>query len=117
MTIGDAKIVLLPGESFVSTVYGSYIPKELSTTGEGPEINPEPLCEICNDPNLIAYGNTNDMTGYVVPPNDFILNKTQPFLNGTKDKNGLNHYHETNSMGINSQKAIADNFRDMVSRF
>ncbi|MBR4451466.1 MAG: hypothetical protein IKS39_06505 [Clostridia bacterium] len=117
MTIGDTKIVLLPGESFVSTVYGSYIPKELSTTGEDPEINPEPLCEICNDPNLIAYGNTNDMTGYVVPPNDFILNKTQPFLNGTKDKNGLNHYHETNSMGINSQKAIADNFRDMVSRF
>ncbi len=117
MTIGDTKIVFLPGESFVSTVFGSYIPKELSTTGEGPEINPEPLCEICGDPYLVAYGNTNDMTGYVVPPNDFILNKTQPFLNGAKDKNGLNHYHETNSMGINSQKAIADNFRDMVSRF
>ena len=117
MTIGDRKFVFLPGESFVSTVYGSYIPKELSTTGEGPEINPEPLCEICGDPGIIAYGNTNDMTGYVVPPNDFILNKTQPFLNGVKDKNGLNHYHETNSMGINSQKAIADNFRDMVSRF
>ena len=117
MTIGGQKIILLPGESFVSTVYGSYIPKELSTTGEGPEINPSPLCEICSDKDVIVFGNTNDMTGYVVPPNDFILNKTQPFLNGTKDKNGLNHYHETNSMGYHSQQAIADAFADMVARF
>lgn len=117
MTIGSQKIILLPGESFVSTVYGSYIPKELSTTGEGPEINPAPLCEICSDKDVIVFGNTNDMTGYVVPPNDFILNKTQPFLNGTKDKNGLNHYHETNSMGYHSQQAIADAFEDMVARF
>ncbi len=65
----------------------------------------------------MVFGNSNDMTGYVVPPNDFILNPTQPFLNGVKDKNGLNHYHETNSMGINSQKAIADIFEKTVRRF
>jgi len=117
MTIGNKKIVVLPGESFVSTVYGSYIPEEKSTTGKGPEINPKPLCEICGDGDLVVFGNSNDMTGYVVPPNDFILNPTQPFLNGVKDKNGLNHYHETNSMGINSQKVIADTFEKTVSRF
>ena len=114
MTIGDQKILLLPGENFASTVYGSYTSKEESTVDKGPEINPAPLCEICGDNNLIVFGVSNDMTGYVVPPNDFLLNKTQPFLNGTKDKNGLNHYHETNSMGYYSQQVIADNFSRMV---
>lgn len=114
MTIGSQKLVTLPGESFVSTVYGSYMDADTAPTGKGGEINPEPLCEICGDSSIIAVGNTNDMTGYVVPPNDFILNPTQPFLNGVKDKNGLNHYHETNSMGIHSQQVIADTFRELV---
>ena len=34
-----------------------------------------------------------------------------------KDKNGLNHYHETNSMGIGAQKTIADAFEKVVARF
>ena len=66
---------------------------------------------------MVVFGVSNDMTGYVVPPNDFILNPTQPYLNGYKDKFDLNHYHETNSMGIGAQKSIADAFADMVSRF
>ena len=114
--IGSRKFVILPGESFVSTVYGSYMDADTAPTGKGADANPEPLCEICGDSEIIAVGNTNDMTGYVVPPNDFLLNPTQPFLNGVKDKNGLNHYHETNSMGINTQKAIADTFREVVKR-
>lgn len=117
MTFGSQKVLMLPGESFVSTVYGSYIPLEKSTVDKSPDINPMPLCEICKDSDIIVFGNSNDMTGYVVPPNDFLLNKTQPFLNGTKDKNGLNHYHETNSMGYDSQKVIADAFADVVERF
>lgn len=117
MSIGGKKVLLLPGESFVSTVYGGYMSAEVSPTGKGPEINPVPLAEIAGDSNMIVFGVSNDMTGYVVPPNDFILNPTQPYLNGYKDKNDLNHYHETNSMGINSQKVIADAFADMVSRF
>lgn len=117
MTIGNQKIVIVPGESFVSTVYGSYNTLEQSSVDKGPEINPRPLCEICNDSEMILFGNSNDMTGYVVPPNDFLLNPTQPFLNGTKDKNGMNHYHETNSMGYDSAKTIADCFTDVVSRF
>ena len=117
MTIGGKKMLFLPGENFVSTVYGPYADAETSTTGEGPEINPAPLAEICGDKDLIVYGVSNDMTGYVVPPNDFVLNKTQPFLNGTHDRFDDNHYHETNSMGINSQKVIADTFADVVKRF
>lgn len=117
MTIGTQKYLLLPGENFISTVYGGYMDAEHSTTGLGAEINPTPLAEIAGDPELIAVGVTNDMTGYVVPPNDFVLNPTQPYLNGTKDRFGDNHYHETNSMGPDTQKYIADTFKMMVENF
>ena len=117
MSIGGKNILLLPGESFVSTVYGGYKSAETSPTGEGGEINPTPLAEIAGAPDMIVFGVSNDMTGYVVPPNDFILHPTQPYLNGYRDKFDLNHYHETNSMGIGTQKVIADTFADVVSRF
>lgn len=117
LTIGSQKFVLLPGENFVTTVYGGYLDAEHSTTGKGPEINPTPLAEIAGDPEIIAVGVTNDMTGYVVPPNDFVLNPTQPYLNGTKDRFGDNHYHETNSMGPDTQKVIADTFAKVVKNF
>lgn len=116
MRIGDQKILLLPGENFISTVYGSYMPADVAPTGKGPEINPTPLAEIAGDKSMIVFGVSNDMTGYVVPPNDFILNPTQPYLNGTKDKNGLNHYHETNSMGFGTQQTIADTFAEVAPR-
>lgn len=117
MTFGDQKILLLPGENFVTTVFGGYDSAEESTTGKGPEINPTPLAEIAGDRGIIVFGITNDMTGYVVPPNDFVLNPTQPYLNGFKDRFGNNHYHETNSMGYGTQKTIADTFKSVCEHF
>ena len=117
LTLGTQKFLTLPGENFVTTVYGGYTDAEHAPTGMGPEIDPAPLCEICGDPDLIAVGVTNDMTGYVVPPNDFVLNPTQPYLNGTHDRFDENHYHETNSMGPNTQRVIAETFAGMVKRF
>ncbi len=117
LTLGSQKFLTLPGENFVNTVYGGYTDAEHSATGMGPEVNPAPLCEICGDPDLIAVGVTNDMTGYVVPPNDFVLHPTQPYLNSTRDRFGDNHYHETNSMGPEAQGVIAGTFAGMVERF
>ena len=117
LALGKQKILFLPGEQFVSTVYGGYTEADISPTGKGPEINPAPLCEIAGDPDLIVYGNTNDMAGYVVPPNDFVLHPTQPYLNSTHDRFGDNHYHETNSMGPGTQKTIADALKQTVEDF
>lgn len=117
MTFGGQKILLLPGESFVSTVYGGYKTAETSPTEKGGEINPTPLADIAGDHEMIVFGVSNDMSGYVVPPNDFILNPTQPYLNGYRDKFDLNHYHETNSMGILAQETIADAFASVVENF
>lgn len=116
MTLGDQKILLLPGENFVQTVYGGYCSAEESSTGLGADVNPPALADIAGDHNMITFGITNDMTGYVVPISDFVLNPTQPYLNGYKDRFGKNHYHETNSMGIGTQKVIADAFAAVVAR-
>ena len=117
MTIGSQKILLLPGENFVSTVYGGYMPEEKSTTGLTPDVNAEPLADIAGDHEMIAFGVTNDMTGYCVPKNDFVLHPTQPYLNSTRDRFDENHYHETNSMGPETHKVIADTFRTVVKNF
>ena len=116
MQIGGEKILTLPGENFVSTVYGPYNDKETSSNALDPVINPPTLAEICGDEGLTVFGVTNDMTGYVVPMNDWVLNPTQPYLNGTHDRFDENHYHETNSMGPNTQAVIAETFAGMVKR-
>ena len=117
MTIGSQKILMLPGENFVSTVYGGYTDKENSTTGMGPEVNAKPLADIAGDHEIITFGVTNDMTGYCLPLNDFVLHPTQPYLNSTRDHFDENHYHETNSMGPNTHKIIAEAFEKTVKNF
>lgn len=115
--LGQQKILFLPGENFPETVYGGYDSAEDSATGKGPEINPKPLVEIAKDENLLVFGVTNDMTGYVVTPNDFILHPTQAYLSNGRDRFDRSHYHETNSLGYLTQQTIADVFEDIVSRF
>ena len=114
--LGEQKILLLPGESFPETVYGGYASAEDSATGKSPDINPTPLVEIAGDENLLVFGVTNDMTGYVVAPNDFILHKTQAYLSNGSDRFDRSHYHETNSLGYLSAQTIADVFESVVKR-
>lgn len=116
MKFGEKEMLLLPGEMFPSTVYGGYDEAEESSTGLGPEANPPALADVANDPDLLVFGITNDMTGYVVPPNDFVLNPTQPYLNKAKDRFDRGHYHETNSMGEQAQAVIEEQFADIISR-
>jgi hypothetical protein len=117
MTVGGQKLLLLPGENFMPTVYGEYLSAEESGTGKGPEINPAPLADIAGDKSIIVFGVSNDMTGYVVPPNDFVLHPTQPYLNTTSDRLGNRHYHETNALDANAQKTLADTFAQVVKNF
>ena len=114
--LGEQQILLLPGEAMPEFVYGGYSTAETSATGEGPEINPTPVVEIAQDKNLLVFGVTNDMTGYMVPPNDFILHPTQPYLSSCRDRFDRNHYHETNSLGFLTTRVVADTFADVMSR-
>ncbi len=114
--LGSLQILLIPGEAFPEFVYGGYSSAEESATGLPPDINPTPLVDIAGDKNLLVFGVTNDMTGYMVPPNDFVLNETQPYLNNGIDRFGRKHYHETNSLGYLTTETIAGVFADMMSR-
>lgn len=114
--LGKQRILLLPGENFPETAYGGYDSAENSSTGKSPEINPKPLIDIAGDENLLVFGVSNDMAGYVVPPNDFVLNPKQPYLSNGYDRFGKSHYHETNSLGYLAQQTIADVFENMVKR-
>nr|MCR5041558.1 hypothetical protein [Clostridia bacterium] len=87
---------------------GGYLSEEESPVGESPAINPDPLCDIVGDRDLVVLGNTDEFAGYVVPPNDFVLHETQPYLSTSTDRFGNRHYHETNSLGIHAAATIAD---------
>lgn len=114
MNLGGLEILLLPCELFPELAYGGYLSAEESATGQGPEVNPEPLCSIAGNPDLLIFNLCNDMTGYVVPPNDWHLHESRPYLDGGKDASGRKHYEETNSLGPNTAKIIAETFREIM---
>ncbi|MCL2495086.1 MAG: hypothetical protein FWE98_05455 [Oscillospiraceae bacterium] len=113
MSIDGVNILMLPGELFPELAYGGYLEADVAAVG-GPELNPKPLREIANDPDLIIFGLANDELGYIIPPNDFILDEKLPFLERATDHGGRRHYEETNSTGPNAAKIIAENFAQMM---
>ncbi|HZK22088.1 MAG TPA: neutral/alkaline non-lysosomal ceramidase N-terminal domain-containing protein [Oscillospiraceae bacterium] len=109
----DLKMLLIPGELFPELLYGGYLSKEESATGKGSEINPKPLVEICSDKELLVFGLANDEVGYIIPPNDFLLDENMPYLSRAKDIHGRKHYEETNSLGIKTAEKLAKVFEEM----
>lgn len=112
--IGDLNMLLLPSEIFPELCYGGYLPAEDTAECKPPEMNPEPLIKIAGDDNLLIFGVANDFTGYVVPPNDYLLHPEVPFVTETKDRLGRNHYEETNSLGPATAQTIADTFKGIM---
>lgn len=112
--IGGKKLLLLPCEIFPELVYGGFLGADESATGKGAEANPETLTQIAEDDEILVLGLANDELGYVVPPNDFILHPTAPYLENGKDKHGRRHYEETNSMGPETAFVIAENVKAIM---
>lgn len=111
---GSVNMLLLPGEIFPELVYGGYLSEDESGTGKSPEINPEPLCEIVDDEDLLVFGLANGEIGYILAPNDFVLDERFPYIEQAKDKSGRNHYHETNSLYAKTAYEIADTVKSMM---
>jgi len=105
---GDLTVALIPGEIFPELVYGGAY-GDANPNG----INPRPLCDIaakygCGE--LLVIGLCNDELGYIVPPSDFLLNETSPYLERTMDHKGEDHYEETNSVGPACAGIIVETF-------
>lgn len=114
--LGTQQILLLPGEPFPEVIYGGAADAEHSATGKGTDINPTPIVDIVGDKDLLVYCVTNDMTGYCVTPNDYVLHKTQPYIEQGRDVFDRKHYHETNSLGYLTNETIAENVADIMKR-
>ena len=111
--IDGVKILMIPCELFPELAYGGYLSADESATGRGEEVNPVPLTEIAGD-ELLVFGLANDELGYVIPPNDYLLNEVQPYIDKVIDRHGRRHYEETNSTGPETAGIIADNFRTLM---
>lgn len=114
--LGTQQILMLPGEPFPEVVYGGAAEADKSATGKGIEINPTPVIDVVGDKELLVYGASNDMTGYCVTPNDFILHETQAYIEQGRDVFDRRHYHETNSLGYLTNETIVENVADMMKR-
>ncbi len=114
--IDELNILMIPCELFPELAYGGYLDEDESAEGLSPDINPEPLVKIADDDNLLIFGLANDELGYVLPPNDFMLNEDAPYLDKAIDRFGRRHYEETNSMGPRTAEIIAENFEILINK-
>ncbi len=107
LTLGEVTIALIPGEIFPELV-----------SGEGlSEGDPEPLVEIAQRhgvQKLLTLGLCNDEIGYIIPPGNFLLNEEVPYIETVEDVFGEDHYEETNSMGKNTARIIAEAFEQSL---
>ncbi len=107
-------ILLIPGEIFPELVYGGYLSQSESSINASEKINPTPLCEIAKDKNLLIFGLANGEIGYILAPNDFMLDNSLPYIDEARDSFGRKHYPETNSLGPDTSQKIAETFRQMI---
>jgi hypothetical protein len=112
--LGTQQIILLPGEPFPEVIYGGAAEADKSATGKGTDINPTPVIDVVGDKELLVYAVSNDMTGYCVPPNDYILHPTQAYIEQGRDIHDRRHYHETNSLGYLTNETIVENVAEMM---
>ena len=113
ITLGAKRILLLPGEIFPELVYGA----DSSFSPTHPEReDPDALCGLIGE-ELLIFGLADDEIGYIVPPSDFELHPEHPYLKTPeKDKNGENHYEETNSVGPGAAKAVAEAVKRLLGK-
>lgn len=102
-------VCMIPGEIFPELVFGNGL-------GTG---DPEALSAIALEygiGKLLIAGLCNDELGYIIPPSNYLLSETLPYVEGVKDATGENHYEETNSVGLEAAGIIADGFRNLMKQ-
>lgn len=114
LELGNEQIgmFLIPGELFPELWNGGFFSAEDSATGNKADYNI--LCEQTPCKHNFVIGLCNDELGYIIPDNDFILNKDMPYIKSGDDRFGRNHYEETNSTGPLTARAILDGMQALI---
>lgn len=103
LRVGEWMLALLPGEPFPELV-----------SGTGKDQDPKGLAVIAAEygvENMMVVGLANDEIGYIVPPSDFVLDSTLPYLQEAEG----NHYEETNSVGSGCARDLAEAFEKALA--
>lgn len=115
--LGGIRILTVPGELFPELAIGGYDGSRVNTTEEEliSSDNPNPP-DLASAPSAPYYtdhmgaeynwilGLGNDEIGYLVPPYDYELSETLPYLEEAEG----DHYEETNSVGPSAVPAITE---------
>lgn len=115
LCLGDFTFALIPGEIFPELVTGEYFSSARCASPEN--TNPTALRDIAashGHDRLFILGLANDELGYIIPPNDFLVNETTPYFENILDAYGENHYEETNSTGVFTAQVIADALDELL---
>ena len=102
ISLGELSLACVPGEIFPELVYGNAERLGVSST----------LSDILGK-DVLILGLFDDEIGYIVPPSDFRLSRSAPYLDTEEDERGENHYEETNSLGPECAEYIINAFANL----
>ncbi|MBO7405297.1 MAG: hypothetical protein J6V24_10090 [Clostridia bacterium] len=114
LRLGSQTLVLVPGEIFPELVFGGGLGEHAAFPARQ---NPEPLAQILASHGLDDFfivGLADDELGYIVPPDDFLVDEQAPYLEAAEPADGSRHYEETNSVGKDCAGAIANALRELL---
>ncbi len=104
LKLGDLTIAMIPGEIFPELVLDEDNPRSLKS-----------IARAHGAGDLLIIGLCNDELGYIVPPDDFLVNEKAPYLERIRDAKGEDHYEETNSVGPACAEVIAAAFESLLA--
>lgn len=113
MRLGGAEgmsVAMVPGELFPELAHGGNYSYQVNPDGE----NPVPMKDHI-DGDFIVWGLCDDEVGYIVPPEDYLLNEKEPYLSYAYDQHDRRHYEETNCVGIDAAKTICDAIGELAA--
>ncbi len=116
LELGNSEIgmYLIPGELFPELYNGEFLSAEESGTGKAADY--KVLSEMGGAKHHFVIGLCNDELGYIIPDNDFVLDKKTPYINNGKDRFDRSHYEETNSTGRETARTLLESTDALISK-
>lgn len=117
--IGDAvTVAMVPGELFPELVLSDEAFRSAEADDTLTDETFPSLSMLARDyemGTLLISGLCGDETGYILPPEDYLVNPDLPYFTGIRDSSGENHYEETNSAGIRAAQCLAAAMEDVFA--
>ena len=109
----DVAVFLVPGELFPELYNGEFLTEKDSANHTRASYK-KVLADMTECKHKFVVGLCNDELGYILAENDFLLNKTLPYINKATDDMDRDHYEETNSTGPETGKIILEETEKLI---